>query len=107
MLDLGQLNWWLLFIWVIVLLLVLDFSEFESNLHWWNQDSTANHSVRIQTYRLTDEQSKAADPNSQSVNDSVWVYWEKRWYSWRTANIKLRFLRNLGTPLPPVTSTAY
>ncbi|KAL5111538.1 Phosphatidate phosphatase LPIN3 [Taenia crassiceps] len=78
-----------------------DFSEFESNLHWWNQDNAANHSVRIQTYRLTDEQSKAADPNSQSVNDSVWVYWENRWYSWRTANIRLRFLRNLGTPLPP------
>ncbi|CDS35848.1 LNS2 Lipin Ned1 Smp2 [Echinococcus multilocularis] len=77
-----------------------DFSEFESNMLWWNQDNIAKHSVKIQTYRLTDEQSKAADPNSQSVNDSVWVYWENRWYSWRTANIKLRFLRNLGTPLP-------
>ncbi|KAM7541310.1 hypothetical protein Aperf_G00000044846 [Anoplocephala perfoliata] len=78
-----------------------DFSEFESNMQWWNQNNATSDSDRIQTFSLTDEQSKAADPNAQSVNDSVWVYWKKTWFSWRTANIKLRFLRNLGSSPPP------
>ncbi|KAM3186454.1 hypothetical protein ACTXT7_004299 [Hymenolepis weldensis] len=83
---------------VPILLQSSDFSEFESNMQWWNQNNSTSDSDTIQTYSLTDEQSKAA---SQSANDSVWVYWKKTWYSWRTANIKLRFLRNLGSSLPP------
>ncbi|VDL57202.1 unnamed protein product [Hymenolepis diminuta] len=67
-------------------------------MQWWNQNNSTSDSDTIRTYTLTDEQSKAA---SQSTNDSVWVYWKKTWYSWRTANIKLRFLRNLGSSLPP------
>ncbi|VDO11438.1 unnamed protein product [Rodentolepis nana] len=75
-----------------------DFSEFEANMQWWDQNNVASDSDKLQLYSLTDEQSKAA---AQSASDSVWVYWKKTWYSWRTANLKLRFLRNLGSALPP------
>lgn len=74
-------------------------------MHWWNQDGgsgswSSQTRGQIHIYRLTDEQSEAMAP--QEAHTDVWVFWDNKWYSWKTANIKLRFLRNLGTPLPQV-----
>lgn len=80
----------------------LAFSEFESYMQWWSQDTS--HNGEIHTYTLTNEQSEAAaaSPKTRVPHDDVWVFWDDKWFSWKTANIKLRFLRNLGTALPQV-----
>ncbi|BHF60769.1 Lipin-3 [Sparganum proliferum] len=94
----------------------LEYGEFELNLTWWNQ---LHPSQPIHTYRIPDEQHEACRENSertaasgthsQTVNvhtqishcptDCVWVFWDKKWFSWKTAAIRLRIMRNLNTAI--------
>ncbi|VDK81423.1 unnamed protein product [Dibothriocephalus latus] len=92
-----------------VLFQSLEYSEFELNLSWWNQ----LHPLRLmQTYRIPEEQHEACGGDrgthsstlidsrtSHSPSDRVWVFWDKKWFSWKTAAIRLRIMRNLNTPI--------